>query len=513
MNALVNDQEERLADACGRMGLTYGVYTGKTEREERARLQSQPPDILLTNYSMLEYVLTRNDDRKLFRHDSLRFLVLDEVHTYQGALGTEIACLVRRLRGHVDRTSGGLVCVGLSATVYAGEGADGQAGALGRSPTSASALFAAAIAAGALWRRSAMAARHDWPPAADARPARMLDATLPGGHDGPGALAGRLLGRRSPRATRVARPGVGGSPLCGLVCGRELDQPRAVGELAERLQALPGRTGSDTAALAEEVTAHLLLGSVATGGDGMPLLRAKVHLFTRGVPRLRRCIAPAGHLLVDGQHTCPVEGCGSPTAPLKRLQGRGQDFDVATADQLADAPRTPRRRSPGPMWPGGCTPTHPDGGRGRRAGHRQPPGRLRVRPALPVLRSDRHGAALRPLLGRHREVFVVDAAEGKPLRICPACGYNSRSGSAVDDLAPKTAAAVSALTFGLLGGLQDQTGDPLRQRLLVFADSRQDTAFQAGYLRDRARRVLVRRLLVEEVQRRRERRAAGQPDA
>src|SRR6266508_3129774 len=92
---------------------------------------------------MLEYVLTRGDDRRLFRHDSLRYLVLDEVHTYQGALGTEIACLVRRLRGHVDRATSGLVCVGLSATVYAGTGEEAHEAARRQVAEFASALFAA----------------------------------------------------------------------------------------------------------------------------------------------------------------------------------------------------------------------------------------------------------------------------------------------------------------------------------------------------------------------------------
>jgi hypothetical protein len=83
-----NDQRDRLEVACAGMGLTYGVYTGPTEQEERLRLQQSPPDVLLTNYSMLEDVLTRGDGRRLFRHSSLRYLVLDEVHTYQGALIT-----------------------------------------------------------------------------------------------------------------------------------------------------------------------------------------------------------------------------------------------------------------------------------------------------------------------------------------------------------------------------------------------------------------------------------------
>ena len=101
-------------------------------------MQENPPDILLTNYSMLEFILTRREDRKLFGAGVLRHLVLDEIHTYQGALGSEIACLVRRLRGHVDVE--GLVCVGLSATVSAGGDHDAD---LKRTAAFASDLFAA----------------------------------------------------------------------------------------------------------------------------------------------------------------------------------------------------------------------------------------------------------------------------------------------------------------------------------------------------------------------------------
>lgn len=141
MNALVNDQEDRVRIACEALGLRYGVYTGATPQHKRDDMQENPPDILLTNYSMLEFILTRREDRKLFGAGVLRHLVLDEIHTYQGALGTEIACLVRRLRGHVDSEEG-LVCVGLSATVSAGGDHDAD---LRRTATFASALFAAPL--------------------------------------------------------------------------------------------------------------------------------------------------------------------------------------------------------------------------------------------------------------------------------------------------------------------------------------------------------------------------------
>lgn len=58
--------------------------------------------LLLTNYMMLEYLLVRPADREaLFANHRCRFVVLDEVHTYRGALGANIALLVRRLLAHL----------------------------------------------------------------------------------------------------------------------------------------------------------------------------------------------------------------------------------------------------------------------------------------------------------------------------------------------------------------------------------------------------------------------------
>jgi len=81
--------------------------------------RDNPPDILLTNYKMLDYLLIRPRDRDLWRFNEpgdLRFLVVDELHTFDGAQGTDLACLIRRLK---DRLSVGtdLACVGTSATV------------------------------------------------------------------------------------------------------------------------------------------------------------------------------------------------------------------------------------------------------------------------------------------------------------------------------------------------------------------------------------------------------------
>lgn len=64
----------------------------------RGEFRAAPPDLLLTNYQMLEYMLLRGDGREIFRNHRVRFVVLDEVHTYHGALGVDVACVLRRLR-------------------------------------------------------------------------------------------------------------------------------------------------------------------------------------------------------------------------------------------------------------------------------------------------------------------------------------------------------------------------------------------------------------------------------
>jgi ATP-dependent helicase YprA (DUF1998 family) len=118
MNALPNDQRDRIRKLLGGTRVSFGVYTGETrqwgqrkedtpenERLMRSEFRAHPPDILLTNYRMLECLLLRGDGRALFGNHAVRFIVLDEVHTYKGPLGTDVACLVRRLRAALGEAS------------------------------------------------------------------------------------------------------------------------------------------------------------------------------------------------------------------------------------------------------------------------------------------------------------------------------------------------------------------------------------------------------------------------
>ncbi|HEX8494415.1 MAG TPA: DEAD/DEAH box helicase [Pyrinomonadaceae bacterium] len=117
MNALANDQLDRMRRLLRDVPeITFGRYTGDTprtmqevrdevranialnERFTREQIREKPPHILLTNFAMLEYLLLRPDDADVFRQQSLRFVVLDEAHTYNGAQGIDVSLLMRRLR-------------------------------------------------------------------------------------------------------------------------------------------------------------------------------------------------------------------------------------------------------------------------------------------------------------------------------------------------------------------------------------------------------------------------------
>ena len=125
MNALANSQQQELTKfLChgypeGKGPVTFRRYTGQEKDEERQEIIANPPDILLTNYVMLELILTRVDERQLVQAaQGLRFLVLDELHTYRGRQGADVALLVRRTRDACG--AGQLQHVGTSATMATG---------------------------------------------------------------------------------------------------------------------------------------------------------------------------------------------------------------------------------------------------------------------------------------------------------------------------------------------------------------------------------------------------------
>lgn len=129
MNALVNSQLQALRDLqqqyqerTGRpFPVRFARYTGETPDDEREEIRRNPPHILLTNYVMAELMLVRPEDRELIRPrpelEAPFFLVFDEVHTYRGRQGADVAMLVRRLKARLERQH--VVHIGTSATLMA----------------------------------------------------------------------------------------------------------------------------------------------------------------------------------------------------------------------------------------------------------------------------------------------------------------------------------------------------------------------------------------------------------
>lgn len=126
MNALANSQlgemEKFLGPGFppGEPPVRFDRYTGQENEEDREAILNNPPDVLLTNYVMLELILTRPREREhlIKAAGDLRFLALDELHTYRGRQGADVSMLVRRLRETLKAED--VLCVGTSATMGTG---------------------------------------------------------------------------------------------------------------------------------------------------------------------------------------------------------------------------------------------------------------------------------------------------------------------------------------------------------------------------------------------------------
>ncbi|MFA5312228.1 MAG: DEAD/DEAH box helicase [Methanomassiliicoccales archaeon] len=158
MNALAQDQLERMRTLLAGTGVTFGMYVGSTpdtneaateiqkmkegdgpdkiaeykqrfishpniaivpyeERISETEMREDPPRILLTNVNQLEFLMTRGKDLGMFSNAPLRFIVFDEAHTYTGTRGAEVSLLIRRLRAFCNKTSDEVICIGTSATI------------------------------------------------------------------------------------------------------------------------------------------------------------------------------------------------------------------------------------------------------------------------------------------------------------------------------------------------------------------------------------------------------------
>lgn len=384
MNALVNDQVKRLYDWLqGQTELTLFHFTGETPEDKaaadslgeeawdacrfRTRQQARglqdakgkrtdhgpTPDIVVTNYSMLEYMLSRPQDHVFFGQN-LRTIVLDEAHLYAGTLAAEMTLLLRRLAARCNRRGEDILYLATSATIGSGDptelakfGGDlfsrdpsgvvpvqgGQApGDFVADPVdSADALTILAEATTAVLGLRTLSADNAGEPQvlADAEACAMLQRQVLA------PLLGAAVKTDTSAPAVLLRAG-----LRRVKKIRDLDEalrggPLPLAELASRLWETP--TPSADAERRTRATLALLTLAAAARDDveQHPLVPHRLHVLARGPEGLTVCLNPActaeerrvlgrGALMAGTADKCPH--CESLALPLYRCRRCGEVF-------------------------------------------------------------------------------------------------------------------------------------------------------------------------------------------
>jgi replicative superfamily II helicase/very-short-patch-repair endonuclease len=524
MNALANDQSIRIGEYLRSAGFDESVkvaqYDRGTGQTEREALRRNPPHILLTNYMMLEYLLVRPADRDgIFANHRCRFLVLDEVHTYRGTLGSNIAFLVRRLRTHLARARHDwnpdppevdrakrfpkLIPVGTSATIKS--------------------LSEQGLTREERIRLRDEAVQEFFGKLTGVEPAaiRVIGEELEQIHVPEEAvypaqpIRVQATNLDDAEAVRQALCSLGGQPTtlsiedaakrCELLWDLNrwlIAAPMSTAQIVRRVQTeVPERRDANEADLRHEIEAALMLGAALP--DAVPgALRLRVHRFIRGGWRFHRCIEPTcGRLYPMGEERCE---CGAFTAPLYLCRNCGADYL-----RLVGNPDQPLRPSAIPSEDTEWMLYEPrrfdlqiqddedtdDQEQQPRPGAFRAPAQMRGRP---VLRGSFDPTTL--AFSRDAADYPMSVALAPARTRCLCCGGSAGSRNVITPVALGTSAAVKVLAEGLVEALDEanhgRDGHDGKERLLVFSDSRQDAAHQARFIifasrYDRMRRNLM----------------------
>lgn len=578
MNALAEDQLDRLRGLLAGRGIPFGMYVGKTPEEEagvrgermpagssnadyQARLaqmreagdaatlipaeerasrasmrrEDGAPRILLTNVKQLELLLTRGKDIGLFAAAPLEFLVFDEAHTFRGAQGAETATLIRRLRSFCGKSSDEVTCIATSATMADPERGPQAAHDFARrffGVDAGNVELVGEVYDELRWneRRAVPALPTMGFPELLNRVLVAVDAPDERVAEELSACLVELGGARLPR--RDWQGGLASQLASNEVVYRLaelLRAPRALSELPALLEPIAGREVSE-----HEILCWLALG-VATGRGGHePLLRPVVHSFIRGVGGAVVTLSKPGgaaHLWLAGEEAEDALGETHRRFPVFTCTTCGQhyyetwvkDFRLASGrggpeggDQV-DASR---------VWEhladelGGMRalfvdrlvvqPDEDDDDEDLSEADAPPTGHDYEHRRLHPMWICAHCGALTDQQGTSCAacqtggglvaVQVVRSKDDLPgmLHSCVACAAPGRrpgGGRYREPARPIRATSVSDVHVLAQSMLHLSE----RPRLLVFADNRQDAAFQAGWMRDHARRFRLRALMAQAI--------------
>jgi hypothetical protein len=557
MNALAEDQLGRLRSLLAGTGIPFGMYVGKTperenevagirlpagasradyearlaevRREKRSetvyppeevcsrevmRTPGRQPRILLTNVKQLELLLTRQRDVELFAGARLDFLVFDEAHTFTGAQGAETACLIRRLRAFCGREAHDTVCVATSATIVDRENP-------GAARDFASRFFGVpkddVVTVGEAYEAEVCADNRLLPPAPTRDPAALLNECVRAVEDEAGG--GAAL-RAAYRHLAGADLPAGESPaaLHASLSRNELvfqlnemlARPRALHELPAELEAKIGRPVTEA-----EILSWLTLGAAARSEE-RPLLRPVVHGFIRGISGAVVSFPesePGPCLWLAAEDEIEAGGGEAQHAhfPVMTCTTCGQHYFVAFLKDFSFTAKTPgggEADGDSSYWEpldqsqGGSRVVLLD----RLVGGSDDEELDEHERTAPLHFCRRCGAAHPDAVMRCRHcgtagaTFVLYAVRQRVdnsgvLPSCLSCGANGRRIGTTYREPARPVRATNVADVHVLA--QDMVHHSERPRLLVFCDNRQDAAFQAGWMRDHARRFRLRALMAE----------------
>jgi ATP-dependent helicase YprA (DUF1998 family) len=506
MNALANSQHNELEKFLvagflpGERPVTFARYTGQEGAEAREQLLTNPPDILLTNYVMLELVLTRVKDRRLVNAaQGLRFLVLDELHTYRGRQGADVAMLVRRLREACS--ADGLRCIGTSATLATEGSWDEQRQAVAHV---ARTIFGAEVHAESVIGETLTRGTRE---ADSTEPTTVTD------------LRSRVEGGQPPPEDAVAFVA---DPLSGWiestfglhdVDGRLVrTAPRPVGGKDGAARDLAELTGCREEDCATAIRKQLLAGSnLRRPGTPFPVFAFRLHQFISRGDTVFASLEPevSRHLTLEGQRFVPgardkvllplafCRSCGQEYYTVRRVEEDGLTRYVPrpVGERGADAELLYLSSDyPWPDEPEDVAGRVPEdwleaSGRVKKDFAKLLPGSRRVHP----------DGRLSDGPGEGQRVWAVPA----PFRLCLRCGtsYQARLGD-VSKLATLgsegRSTATTVLSMSIVRMLRSYPAAELplsARKLLSFTDNRQDAALQAGHFNDFVRVALLRAAL------------------
>jgi ATP-dependent helicase YprA (DUF1998 family)/very-short-patch-repair endonuclease len=513
MNALANSQLGELAKFLERAPFSKDRppvrvrrYTGQEKREERDELRSNPPDVILTNYVMLELILTRVGEKRLVETaKGLKFLVLDELHTYRGRQGADVAMLCRRLREQLD--SPNLQYIGTSATIAGPGTLDEQRREIARV---ASDLFGAEV-----------------------RPESVIGETLrratPAGDTSDQAFLGKLAARvRSAAPPPAAYDAFLADPLSSWIEStfgvRQADgEARLVRAVPKTIDAagtiLAAATGVDGAACKDLIRDQLMAGySQARSPQGRPAFAFRLHQFLSRGDTLYATLEPEAKRFItaDALRTAPHDErallfpltfcreCGQEYYSVARIvPARGGD-PVFEPRDLGDLSKT------GELTPGYLYFSSDPERAWPQADHTTEAVLARVPEDWKEIRNDsevlkRSRVEQLPHL-EHVNVSGQTDPHGlacfflaNPFHFCLACGvsYANRRGTDRPVLGEvgfggRSSATTLIATTAVTYLRKESHLDPEAQKLLSFTDNRQDASLQAGHFNDFVQIALVR---------------------